>query len=48
MNDFFSVASTVAEAICVELVGKKPDGIQACNVGTVCPEWHLSAWKPVS
>lgn len=43
-----SVSTTVADAICLELVGNKPAGINACNAGKICPEWHLSAWKPVS
>lgn len=40
-------STKVADAICLEVVGKKPVNINSCNVGTICPEWHFTNWKPV-
>lgn len=34
--------------MCLEQVGNKPATVTACNVGIVCPEWHIGAWQSVS
>lgn len=33
---------------CLQKAGNKPATIKACNVGKICPKWHVGAWKGVS
>lgn len=40
------IASIVDDQQCAGL--EKPEEEQACNEGTVCAEWHVGPWKPVS
>lgn len=41
------ISKTVEDSVCLAQVGNKPATLAACNVGIVCPEWHIGAWQPV-
>lgn len=42
------VASVVEDAICLDQVGNKPPTVNQCNVGIICPVWHIGPWQPVN
>lgn len=41
------VAKVLDDAECLQKVGNKPATENACNLGAVCPKWHVGTWKPV-
>lgn len=42
-----SKSQVVDDSICLELAGAKPATISECNIGVICPEWHVGVWQPV-
>lgn len=42
-----SKSQVVDDSICLELAGTKPATISECNIGVICPEWHVGVWQPV-
>lgn len=42
------VATTIDDSVCLDQVGNKPASVSPCNIGIVCPEWHIGPWQPVN